>query len=80
MVLNNKMDMAMRCYKGSGSIPDPPPAPPPPSPTSAADNVRKSDELKRRRNAYGFRETILTSPQGVSGMQSQTVMKTLLGG
>jgi hypothetical protein len=78
MVLNNKIDMAMRCHKGGGS-PSPPPAPPPPSPSSAAENVRKSDELRRRRAAYGFKETILTSPQGVSGMQSQTVMKTLLG-
>lgn len=80
MLLNNKMDLALRCYKGGGgSIPDPPPPPPPPSPSSAAENVRKSQELRRRRNAYGFRETILTSPQGVSGMQSQTVTKTLLG-
>jgi hypothetical protein len=73
------MDLRMRCYKGGGSIPSPPPPPAPPSPYSAAENVRKMDEFRRRRAAYGFRETILTSPTGVSGMQGDGGMKTLLG-
>ena len=57
MILNNPIDLAMRCYKGRG--PAPPPTPPPPSPSDAAEIVARQMREARRRKAFGFAETIL---------------------
>lgn len=73
------MHLRMRFFKGGGT-PSPPKPPPPPAPSSAAENVRRTDQFRRRLAAFGYKETILTSPQGVGGMSSQNQLKTILGG
>lgn len=74
--LNDKLSPLIRCHFGGGATAKPPVPPKPPQPTDASKVVNDRNAAARRRNGYGYQDTILTSGMGITNPSRP---KTLLG-